>query len=461
VHRELCLLHEWDWCSLAQIGITFVVSLDKTETSLPAGSPGQAESSAGDATESWPLAPARACFLLASVVVAYMGVYLCRKNLSVAIPMIQKAFGVNKAQTGDIISYSAAAYAVGKFVFGPIIDRFGGRICLLLVMGGVAVFGGLGAFSGSIPMLVLCYSANRLCGSAGWGAIVKLTPAWFPRNHWALAMAFLSLSFVFGGVVALLLAGQIAKWSGDNWRIVMGLPSLVLLALMLVMWRIIPCDSKATQAGRNTAGTSGFNVAYLIRLLKIPQLWVVCGMAFSLYIMRETFNDWTVDFFKTEGGAGMTSQVAAALSTPFDAAGAVGIILLGWMFDKLQGGRRTIVLFLTLTLLAALVYWLPSLYKLGLWQVETTIGLIGFLSYGPYSLLAGVLSAEIGGRNGVGTVAGLVDSSGYVATVFAGHFFGGLLDRGGYALGFHVLAFVTLVSAILCLGLKSNQTVQS
>jgi len=26
--------------------------------------------------------------------------------------------------------------------------------------------------------------------------------------------------------------------------------------------------------------------------------------------MSEMFNDWTVDFFKTEGGAGMTSQVA-------------------------------------------------------------------------------------------------------------------------------------------------------
>jgi sugar phosphate permease len=199
----------------------------------------------------------------------------------------------------------------------------------------------------------------------------------------------------------------------------------------------------------------------MMRLLKVPQLWVVCGMAFSLYIMRETFNDWTVDFFKTEGGAGMTSQVASVLSTPFDAAGAVGIVLLGWMFDRLKGRRRTIVLFGTLAVLAFLVYCLPSLYKLGLWQVETTIALIGFLSYGPYSLLAGVLAVEIGGRNGVGTVAGLVDSSGYLATVFAGHVFGGLLDRGGYTLGFHVLAFVTLASAFLCLGLKSNQTIQS
>ncbi len=108
-------------------------------------------------------------------------------------------------------------------------------------------------------------------------------------------------------------------------------------------------------------------------------------------------------------------------------------------------------------MLAVLIYVLPSLYHLGLWQVETAIGLIGFLSYGPYSLLAGVLAVEIGGRKGIATVAGLVDSSGYLATIFAGHYFGRLLDFGGYLLGFHVLAFVTLTAALLCLGLKSDQ----
>jgi sugar phosphate permease len=277
----------------------------------------------------------------------------------------------------------------------------------------------------------------------------------------ALAVAVLSLSFVFGGVAALVLAGQIAAWSGDNWRMVMGLPSLVLVALLVIVWRILPADQAAATALPNAPASNGFNFSYLARLLKLPQLWIVCGMAFALYIMRETFNDWTVDYFKTEGGAAMTNQVAAMLSTPFDAAGAVGIVLLGWIFDRLTGRRRTLVLFLTLASLAVLVYALPSLYKRGLWQVETAIGLIGFLSYGPYSLLAGVFAVEIGGRDGIGTVAGLVDSSGYVATVFAGHYFGRLLDFGGYRLGFHVLAFVTLTAAFLCLGLKSDQQTQT
>jgi hypothetical protein len=78
----------------------------------------------------------------------------------------------------------------------------------------------------------------------------------------------------------------------------------------------------------------------MVRLIRVTQLWVGCSVAFSLYIMRESFNDWTVDYFKTEGGAAMSSQLVALLSTPSDAAGAVGIVLLGWKFNNCF--RRTL-----------------------------------------------------------------------------------------------------------------------
>jgi len=408
--------------------------------------------------EAWPLPPARSYGLLACVVGAYIGVYLCRKNISVAIPLVQTAFGVNKAQTGAVISYSAAAYAIGKFAFGPVIDRLGGRRCLLLVLAGVAVFGGLGAFAISLPMLVCFYTANRFCGSAGWGSIIKLTPHWFPARHISLAVALLSLSFVFGGVFALVLAGHIAGWTGNNWRAVMGLPSIILLAILAVCWKILPDDRGPA---RDRTAAAGFNFRFVGRLLKTPQLWVVLGIAFSLYIMRETFNDWTVDFFKTEGGAQMSVKAAALLSTPFDAAGALGIVLLGWAFDGLSRRGRTVVLVGSLAALAVLINYLPALFHLGLWQVETAIALIGFLSYGPYSLLAGVFAIEIGGKEGVGTVAGMVDSAGYAGTVLAGRQFGRLLDLGGYRLGFHALAMVTLAAAVLCIFLKARPRVQT
>ncbi len=398
----------------------------------------------------------RAALQLSCVILGYIGVYLCRKNFAVAVPLLQTSFHADKAQIGAIDSYATVAYALGKLFWGPmIVDRIGGKICFFMLLIGVAIFSGASAFAATLPMLGLFYMANRFCGSGGWESMVKLVPDWFPARHMALAMGFLSLSFVFGGVAALLLAGQVAAMSGNNWRAVMGFPSLVLMGIIAVCWLVLSQEKKMAGAANSTKVKWRFS--RFVELAKIPQFWMVCGLSFILTITRETFNVWTVDFLKTNSGGHMSSQIAALLSTPFDAMGAVGILLLGWVLDRLSPGRRNWLLFGILVAVAALIFALPTLAQMPLWMVVTAIGLIGFLSYGPYSLLAGVLAVEIRGREFVATVAGLVDASGYLAGILSGYCFGWILDHGGYRLGFHSLGVVTVLAALLCLGLYRRQ----
>ena len=387
------------------------------------------------------------------MVLGYIGIYICRKNFSVAIPLIREEFGVSKEAIGQLASLSTLAYMVGKVAFGPVIDRLGGRVCFLVSLALVALFGGLGAFVPSLGGLTLAYSLNRLAGAGGWGAMVKLVPDWFAERSRAFAFAVLSLSFVFGGVIATLLAGWIAGASNGNWRWVMGGPALVLLVILLLCWIILP-RSQETNGANHTAerGSKGhFRWIQVRDLFNKRQFWVVCSLSFTLTLLRETFNTWTVDFFKTEGGPDVSHRIAAFLSTPFDACGAAGILLLGWVFGRVTPSTRRGVLFVILALLGGLLFLLPSLARQGLWVATAAVGLVGFLTYGPYSLLAGVLSLEIRGREYVATVAGLVDAAGYLAAVLAGAQFGRLLDVGGYALAFPCLAFLALVSAVLCL----------
>jgi len=386
------------------------------------------------------------------VILGYIGVYLCRKNFAVALPLLQTAFATDKAHIGEIESYATIAYLAGKLFWGPnLVDRFGGRLCLFIVLLGVAAFGGVSAFAISLPMLGACYMANRFFGAGGWATMVKQVPDWFPARHMALAMAFLSLSFVFGGVCSLLLAGQVAAFSANNWRAVMGVPSLVLLAIIALCWLVL------TRGNNLSADSSRPRTVWthrrILELLRIPQFWMLCCLSFTLTITRETFNVWTVDFFKTDGGNQMTTQLAAWLSTPFDAMGAVGILALGWLLDRLSGTQRKWLLFSILMAVATLTFALPALIHRPLWMVILAIGLIGLLSYGPYSLLAGVLALEVRGQECVATVAGLVDASGYLAGILSGYCFGRILDLGGYHLGFHCLAITTVVGALLCLGL--------
>ena len=395
----------------------------------------------------------QAAIQLGCIILGYIGVYLCRKNFAVAVPMLQADFSASKAQIGAIDSYATIAYMAGKLFWGPnLVDRFGGRICFFVVLAGVAVFCGASAFALSLTMLGACYCANRFFGAGGWASMVKQVPDWFPARHMSLALAFLSLSFVFGGVCALLLAGQVAAVSGNNWRMVMGFPSIVLLVIIGVCWFVLARGKRSDV--EVSPQKSQWRFSRIFEIAKIPQFWMVCILCFTLTITRETFNVWTVDFLKTDGGGHMSTQVAALLSTPFDAMGAIGILALGWLLDRLSSRRRKWLLFSILMGVAILIFSLPTLVHAKLWLAVAAIGMIGLLSYGPYSLCAGVLSLEIRGKDYVASVAGLVDASGYLAGIISGYFFGRLLDHGGYTLGFHCLGIITVVGALLCLGLN-------
>ncbi len=394
-----------------------------------------------------------AALQLGCVILGYIGVYLCRKNFAVAVPLLQTSFHTDKASVGAIDSYATMAYMAGKLFWGPnVVDRFAGRLCFFIVLAGVAIFGGVSAFAVSLPMLGAGYVANRFFGAGGWAAMVKQVPEWFPARHMALAMAFLSLSFVFGGVCALLLAGEVAAVTHNSWRAVMGVPSLVLVGILLICWRVLSRGGRA--APDSSRPQSAWHYRRFLELIKLPQFWMLCCLSFTLTITRETFNVWTVDFLKTDGGSHMTTQLAALLSTPFDAMGAVGILALGWLLDRLSGPQRKWLLFAVLMGVAGLIFALPSLVHHQLWMVIADIGLIGLLSYGPYSLLAGVLAFEVRGREFVASVSGFVDAAGYLAGIISGYVFGRILDYGGYHLGFHLLALTTVVGALLCLGLN-------
>ncbi|HOW65387.1 MAG TPA: MFS transporter [Candidatus Paceibacterota bacterium] len=394
---------------------------------------------------------------LGTLVVGYMGVYLCRKNFAVANPLIREEFGLSKSEIGWVASASTLAYMAGKFAFGPVIDRFGGRISFVVSLGLVALFGLGGACMSSLLGLTVMYSLNRFAGAAAWGGMVKQTPEWFDRSSLPFAMAVLSLSFVFGGFFATLLRGWIAGVSGDNWRFVMGGPALVLIPILGACASILP-RSKSAFASDPKGNPGSINWTRLLELGSLRQFWVLCALSFTLTLLRETFGTWAVDFFATLGGPAMSLRIAAFLSTPFDALGALGILLLGWAFGRLSCESRTRLLVAILAGLAVAVFLLPSLTRWNLYAGAALLGLIGFLAYGPFSLLAGILAVEVKGSAYVASVAGMVDGFGYLASILAGQQFGRLLDIGGYSLGFTCLAGLALLSAFLSLALYPKET---
>jgi OPA family glycerol-3-phosphate transporter-like MFS transporter len=394
--------------------------------------------------------------VISALALGYVGIYLCRKNLSVAMPLLQTEFHASKAEVGTVASVGTLAYAIGKFTNGPIVDAIGGRRGFLISIVLVAIFGAAGALSPGLTVLAILYGLNRFAGAAGWGGMLKLVPSWFPPKRSGTVVGILSLSYVLGGVLATLFARQVVASHG-GWRAVMGLPSLITIGIAgvcAVFVRVGPRAQSSPRTNDAPVEAPRAPIAEVLGLFRMPQFLVTCALSFTLTLMRESFNTWSVDFLLQAQGGTSSLATAALQSTGFDLAGFVSILLAGVAYDRVRPSRRRWLMFTSLALLSLLLALLPITAKANPLGGAILVGLAGLLVYGPYSLLAGALAVVNGGPKLAATAAGIIDGVGYIAGALAGITLGRLLDTGGYDLGFGVLAAITGVSALIALGLR-------
>jgi sugar phosphate permease len=81
----------------------------------------------------------------------------------------------------------------------------------------------------------------------------------------------------------------------------------------------------------------------------------------------------------------------------------------------------------------------------------------GFMLLGPYSYLAGAMSLDFGGEHGSATAAGIIDGFGYIAGWISGDTVARISVDFGWRNAFETLAAVSLLTAVVALGLTFYQ----
>ena len=133
----------------------------------------------------------------------YAGFYLCRKNMSVVMPLLMEDLGYTEVQLGWTIFGYSLIYMLGQFANGMLSDRFGPRLILgigLLVS--VATNLVMGIAASSLILFGLLHMANGYGQSTGWSGTVKNMSSWFARKERGVVMAWWATCYSIGGVIA-------------------------------------------------------------------------------------------------------------------------------------------------------------------------------------------------------------------------------------------------------------------
>ena len=391
---------------------------------------------------------------VALLVVGYAGFYLCRSDLSVARTLISKEFvGFDKERIGYITSWGTLFYAIGKFVFGWTADALGGKKMFLVGMGGAVLFTFLFGWGGTAFFLI-AWVGNRFIQSAGWVGIVKLASRWFTFRDYGRVMGVISLSFLFGDFASRLFLGELIK-HGWGWREVFAVSGIVLAVIFVptfVLLREAPGDRGLPEPEASplklTEDTMSVSEG-LKSLLTNKTFWTVCVLSFGFTLMRETFNEWTPTYLHEWGK--LSEGDAASRSSLFPLFGGLSVLLVGWLRDR-NGtiGQATII---TCGLVAGTVglVALQAVPSGGAAAATALVATIAFMLIGPYSLLAGAISLDFGGKASSASAAGWIDGIGYIGGIISGYSIAKVAKDAGWSSAFGLLAAVSAATTVVAI----------
>ncbi len=407
----------------------------------------------------------RILFLL--LFLTYIGYYLCRAHIPVVITSIRDIYGYEKIEMGAIFSAYTTIYAIGKLVNGFLGDRIGSRIMLIIGITGSVGCNIIFGFGDELQFFIIIWSINAFFQSSGWVSLVSGMSQWYAYNERGKYMGFISLTYLIGDFLARALAGFLITrmmWSGVMW-VHAGLFLLIGIVVIL-LYRSSPVklglpdvdeysdyvDASHGKSIKSNRKTETFEeqrekyFVYVKEMIKNKWFWVVCFISLCLTVVRIIFWNWSVDYIEDKGS---DIGLAAYISASFPLLGILGTIFAGWISDRMEARRGPVIAIMSAFMVVA-IYIFSQLSTESPVILALSLGFVGFMLYGPYTLLAGALAIDFGHKYSAATAAGIIDAVGYAGSaIFSGIGMGYLIDEFGWDEAFLIVVGIAALSTVV------------
>lgn len=390
--------------------------------------------------------------ILITSLVGYAFFYLVRKNISFAMPGIKAQLGLTKADLGLFLTLHGVIYGVSKFVNGFVADRVNARWYMFVGLVLSAAMNICFGFSSAAITLGVFWVLNGWFQGMGFPPCARLMTHWFSPKELATKMSIWNTSHSFGAGAVAILAGYLAAKYG--WRYCFWVPgglAIVAAVVMAIRLRDTPQSVGLPElpdthvAGSPTEDSSDFKRFIWRQVLTNRGIWIFALANFFVYVLRYSILDWGPTLLKEAKGVQL--QESGWLIAAFEISGVAGMLLSGWITDKVFGGRgaRTCVFCMFMASLSALAFcYAPSSPLVN----AVLLGCAGFFIYGPQALV-GICAANLATKRAAATAVGFTGVFGYLSTTLSGWGLGKLVDVFGWHAGFLAIIAFGLVGTVL------------
>ena len=382
------------------------------------------------------------------IFVGYAGYYLVRNNLALAIPdLLREHPQYSKAALGSALTGLSIAYGISKFLMGSVSDRSNPRyflpLGLLLSSAIMAAFGLTTAAASSLFAIAAIMVLNGWVQGMGWPPCGKTMVHWFSTRERGLTVSVWNTAHNIGGALLANLA-LLGVMLTHDWRAKFYFNALI-AALVAVGVHFLLQDTPQSRGlppveqykndyppGYSEAQERILSLREIFFSYVLPNryLWAIAVANAFCYFVRYGVVNWIPTYLET--AKGFSFQQSSLGWSLYEYAAIPGTIACGWVSDRWFKGRRApaTMLFMALTLVAVVAYWLNMHGPL--WLDYVALIAIGFLIYGPIMMI-GLHSLDLVPKKAAGTAAGFTGLFGYVfGSAIAGTGVGWIADHFGW-----------------------------
>ncbi|WEG14831.1 MFS transporter [Pullulanibacillus sp. KACC 23026] len=372
----------------------------------------------------------------------YMMYSVDRMVMSSTVGMVAKQFGLNKAQSGLVLSSFFYGFIALLFIGGLLSDKWTGKP---VVIAGLVLFSfatGMTGLATGLTSMLIYRIITGLGEGAFWSAATLEVANVTSQQQRTKIMSLYWSGYPIGGFIGTFLGANLAPIWG--WQASFFVACVLGLVIALLYGIMVKHDKQElASAAKLATERKNEEKVSVWQVLRYPSVWML-----SIYYLV-LLSGWWILLLWAPTFLGNVKQMGAAeggtIASFLGISGAVGGYILGVLCDKGNLSRKkSILLWITFVsgiLMALLALSLPT------WLTIILIFALGFFGY-PITPVILSITSQVVPKEMVGTATGPVMNIGMIAGGVSPVLAGAFSDKYGMTQVWWIAGIVMIISCV-------------
>jgi len=269
------------------------------------------------------------------------------------LPRIGEALGIAEALQGWLITSYAVLLSIFALIVGPISDKMGRRVVLIVGSGAMAVALWLHGVADSFISLLVVRAAAGAAGGMLSGAAVSYVGDYFPYNRRGWANGWVMSGVAFGQIIGIPIGTVLADQFGFRAAFLMFAGSMTLTTMLI--WLFVPQPKVERDKAPLTIGRA---TATYIELIRRPAVAAASATYFLMFFSIGLYVIYLPTWL--ESHLGVSGTIIATLFF----VGGLATVVTGPMAGKISDttGRKPLIVWscLGLSVIMVLTTWVVN-----------------------------------------------------------------------------------------------------